>query len=125
MNENDIGYLIRGACFTVYNELGPGLLESAYETSLSLELRNLGLNVETQVPIIAAYRSQDLGTAYRIDILVEKKVIIELKSVETLTNLHHKQLLTYLRLSNLKLGYLVNFNAESIKDNIIRYVNNI
>lgn len=125
MTENDIGYLIRGACFTVYNELGPGLLESAYETALSLELRNLGLNVETQVPIIVAYRGEDLGTVYRIDILVEKKVIVELKSVEILTTLHHKQLLTYLRLSNLKLGYLVNFNAESIKDNIIRYVNNI
>lgn len=125
INENDIGYQIRGACFKVYNELGPGLLESVYESALAIELRSLGLSVETQVPINVVYKGQDLGTAYRLDLLVEKKVIIELKSVEKLTGLHHKQILTYLKLSNLRLGYLINFNAETIKDNIIRYVNNI
>lgn len=125
MNENDIGYHIRGACFKVYNELGPGLLESAYEAALVLELRSLALLVETQVPVSVSYRGQDIGTAYRMDILVEKKVIIELKSVEKLSDLHHKQLLTYLKLANMKLGYLVNFNTDSIKDSLVRHVNNL
>lgn len=81
--------------------------------------------VETQVPVSVSYRGQDIGTAYRMDILVEKKVIIELKSVEKLSDLHHKQLLTYLKLANMKLGYLVNFNTDSIKDSLVRHVNNL
>ncbi len=125
MHENEIGYRIRGAIFKVYNELGPGLLESAYETALAAELRNTGLTVETQVPISVSYRGSDLGTGYRLDIVVNKQVIIELKSVEQITNLHHKQILTYLRLTGLKLGYLVNFNTDTIKDNIKRFVNNL
>lgn len=125
MNENDLGYQIRGACFKVYNELGPGLLESAYEAALAFELGSLGLSVETQVPINVLYRGLELGTSYRIDILVEGKVLIELKSVEKLSDLHHKQLLTYLKLANIKLGYLVNFNTDSMKDSIIRHVNNL
>lgn len=125
MNENDLGYQIRGACFKVYNELGPGLLESAYEAALALELGSLGLSVETQVPINVLYRGLELGTSYRIDILVEGKVLIELKSVGKLSDLHHKQLLTYLKLANIKLGYLVNFNTDSMKDSIIRHVNNL
>ena len=125
MNENDLGYQIRGACFKVYNELGPGLLESAYEAALALELGSLGLSVETQVPINVLYRGLELGTSYRIDILVAGKVLIELKSVEKLSDLHHKQLLTYLKLANIKLGYLVNFNTDSMKDSIIRHVNNL
>lgn len=125
MTENDLGYQIRGACFKVYNELGPGLLESAYEAALALELGSLGLSVETQVPINVLYRGLELGTSYRIDILVAGKVLIELKSVEKLSDLHHKQLLTYLKLANIKLGYLVNFNTDSMKDSIIRHVNNL
>jgi len=125
MNENDLGYQIRGACFKVYNELGPGLLESAYEAALALELGSLGLSVETQVPINVIYRGLELGTSYRIDILVAGKVLIELKSVEKLSDLHHKQLLTYLKLANIKLGYLVNFNTDSMKNSIIRHVNNL
>lgn len=125
MTENDLGYQIRGACFKVYNELGPGLLESAYEAALALELGSLGLSVETQVPINVLYRGLELGTSYRIDILVEGKVLIELKSVEKLSDLHHKQLLTYLKLANIKLGYLVNFNTDSMKNSIIRHVNNL
>ena len=125
MNENDLGYQIRGACFKVYNELGPGLLESAYESALAFELGSLGLSVETQVPINVLYRGLELGTSYRIDILVEGKVLIELKSVEKLSDLHHKQLLTYLKLANIKLGYLVNFNTDSMKNSIIRHVNNL
>jgi GxxExxY protein len=125
MTENDIGYQIRGACFKVHNELGPGLLESAYEAALAFELGSLGLSVETQVPINVLYRGLELGTSYRIDILVEGKVLIELKSVEKLSDLHHKQLLTYLKLANIKLGYLVNFNTDSMKDSIIRHVNNL
>lgn len=109
----------------MYNELGPGLLESAYEAALALELGSLGLSVETQVPINVLYRGLELGTSYRIDILVAGKVLIELKSVEKLSDLHHKQLLTYLKLANIKLGYLVNFNTDSMKDSIIRHVNNL
>lgn len=125
MSENEIGFEIRGACFKVYNELGPGLLESAYQTALVMELMDQGLTVETQVPISVSYRGRDLGTAYRFDIVVEHKVIIELKSVEALSSLHHKQILTYMRLSGMKLGYLINFNTDSMKDNIIRYVNKL
>jgi GxxExxY protein len=125
MTENDIGYKLRGACFSVYNELGPGLLESAYEEAMSYELRNQGLLVDTQVPIEVCYKGHPIGTGYRLDILVEGKVIIELKSVEKLSEVHHKQILTYLKLSNLRLGYLVNFNADRLSDNLIRYVNKL
>jgi GxxExxY protein len=125
MTENDLGYQIRGACFKVYNELGPGLLESAYEAALALELGSLGLSVETKVPINVLYRGLELGTSYRIDILVEGKVLIELKSVEKLSDLHHKQLLPYLKLANIKLGYLVNFKTDSMKNSINLHFNNL
>jgi GxxExxY protein len=125
MTENDIGYRIIGACFKVYNALGPGLLESAYEKALIMELSDQGLKVDCQVPISIMYKNVSIGVGYKADIVVESKVIIELKSVETLMSVHHRQLLTYLRLSNMKLGYLVNFNTDNIKDNIFRYANNL
>jgi len=125
MTENDIGYKIRGAIFKVYNELGPGLLESAYENALLIELLEMGLSAETQVPVCVKYRNIELGAAYRLDLLVENKVLVELKSVEKLTEVHHKQVLTYLRLSNIKLGYLVNFNTDNIQKSVIRYANNL
>jgi GxxExxY protein len=121
MTENDIGYRIIGACFKVYNALGPGLLESAYEKALIMELSDQGLKVDCQVPISIMYKNVSIGVGYK----AESKVIIELKSVETLMSVHHRQLLTYLRLSNMKLGYLVNFNTDNIKDNIFRYANNL
>ncbi|MCQ2244972.1 MAG: GxxExxY protein [Bacteroidaceae bacterium] len=122
MTENEISYKIRGAIYKVYNELGPGLLESIYEAALSYQLRKGGLKVETQVPINVYYDGVLLPVEYRLDILVEDKVIIELKSVEELKKLHHKQLLTYLKISGKKLGLLVNFNTDDINSSIIRKI---
>lgn len=122
MTENEISYKIRGAIYKVYNELGPGLLESIYEAALSYQLRKGGLKVETQVPINVYYDGVLLPVEYRLDILVEDKVIIELKSVEELKKLHHKQLLTYLKISSKKLGLLVNFNTDDINSSIIRKI---
>ena len=123
MNLNEISYQIRGAVFDVYNELGPGLMENVYEKALIIELLNRGLQVENQVPIEVLYKGFDLGLQYRLDVLVNKQVIIELKSVEILLPVHHKQLITYLKLAQKPLGFLINFNTESIKDNIIRIAN--
>jgi len=125
MTENEVGYKIRGACFSVYNALGPGLLESAYEQALIIELRGIGLQVENQVAIDVSYKGSSIGTGFRLDLVVEGLVIIELKSVEKLCEVHHKQLLTYLRLSGIKLGYLINFNTNKLSENIIRYANKL
>ena len=123
--ENDISYLIRGAIFKVYNELGPGLLESVYETVLCYELEKEGLSVKRQVTLPIFYDGIELETGFRLDILVENKVIIEIKSVETLAKVHHKQVLTYLKMSELKLGILVNFNVDDITKGIFRKVNGL
>lgn len=125
MTENDISYKIRGAIYEVYKNLGPGLLESVYEAVLTFELQKLGLKVETQVPVPVVYKDQKLEVGFRLDILVENKVIIEIKSVENLVEVHHKQVLTYLRLIGLKLGLLVNFNSDDILKSIYRKVNNL
>jgi len=123
MKLNDITYKVRGAVFDVYNELGPGLMENVYEKALIIELLNRGLHIENQVPIEVLYKGFDLGLQYRLDLLVNKQVIIELKSVEILLPVHYKQLITYLKLAQKPLGFLINFNTESIKDNIIRIAN--
>ena len=123
MSLNEISYQIRGAVFDVYNELGPGLMENVYEKALIIELLNRGLHIENQVPIEVLYKGFDLGLQYRLDLLVNKQVIIELKSVEILLPVHYKQLITYLKLAQKPLGFLINFNTESIKDNIIRVAN--
>jgi GxxExxY protein len=125
MTENEISYKIRGAIFKVYNALGPGLLESAYEAVLAYELNKMGLDIKTQVPLPLIYEEVKLDVGYRIDILVENKVIIEIKSVEAISEVHHKQVLTYLKLSGLKLGLLANFNCEDIQKSISRKVNNL
>lgn len=125
MTENEISYKIRGAIFKVYNKLGPGLLESVYESALLYQLQKDGLKVKRQVQLDVIYDGVKLPVDYRLDILVEDKVIIELKSVETLMPVHHKQLLTYLKISNKKLGILVNFNTDNIDKNIIRKVNKL
>lgn len=125
MNENDLSYIIRGAIFKVYNALGPGLLESAYESALVYELKKEGLTVSHQLGLPFQYESIKLDVGYRIDILVNNKVIIEVKSVENLMDVHYKQLLTYLKLSDKKLGLLVNFNTSKIDENIKRVVNNL
>ncbi len=125
MNENDISYKIRGAIFNVYNILGPGLLESAYEAALVYELKKVGLHVQNQVALPMIYEEIKVDIGYRLDIVVEHKVIIEIKSVELLLDVHHKQLITYLKLSGMKLGILVNFNADNISKSILRKVNGL
>ncbi len=125
MNENEISYIIRGCIFKVYNAVGPGLLESAYEKALAFELENAGLRIKVQVGLPFHYETIYLDVGYRIDILVEDKVIIEIKSVEALTDVHFKQLTTYLKLSGQKLGILVNFNTSKIDTSIRRVVNNL
>lgn len=125
MDENEISYYIRGTIFTVYNELGPGLLESAYETVLSYVLRKNGLYVEQQVDLPIIFDGVKLEGGFRIDLLVNDLVIVELKSVEVLKSVHHLQVLTYLKLSKLKLGLLVNFNTSNISQSIFRKVNGL
>ena len=122
---NDISYNIGGAAFKVHSALGPGLLESVYEVALAHELNKLGYDVKTQVGLSMEYDDIKMDIGFRLDILVNDLVIVELKSVDTLTDLHHKQLLTYLKLSNKKLGLLINFNAILLKDSISRIVNNL
>ncbi|MBK6730223.1 MAG: GxxExxY protein [Bacteroidetes bacterium] len=125
MTENEISYKIRGAIFEVYNQLGPGLFENVYEAALLYQLKKDGLHVRAQQPIPVIYDGQYLDVGFRLDILVEDKVIIEIKSVEELAKVHHKQILTYLKLTKLKLGILVNFNSENISESIHRKVNNL
>lgn len=125
MTENDISYAIRGAAFKVHTALGPGLLESVYETALAYELIQEGFNIKTQIGVPMMYVDIKMDVGFRLDILVNDLVIIEVKSVESLMDVHHKQLLTYLKLSNKKLGLLINFNSSSLKDSITRIANNL
>lgn len=123
--ENEVSYKIRRAIFNVYNALGPGLLESVYVAALVYELKSKELNTKTEVPVPVYYNGIKLELGFRIDILVNDLVIIEVKSVENMAEVHHKQLLTYLKLANKKLGILVNFNSENISSSIFRKVNNL
>lgn len=123
MTENEISYKIRGCIFNVYNALGPGLLESVYQHTLNYELLKCGLATKVEFPVPVYYDNQKMDIGFRIDILVNDSVIIEIKSVENLIPVHHKQVLTYLKLTDLKLGLLVNFNCEDITKNIFRKVN--
>lgn len=124
MHENEISFKIRGAIFEVYNAFGPGLLESIYEAALVKELKSRGINVVRQKPIPVFYKGEELGMGFRSDLLVEDKVIVEIKSVEQLHKVFFKILLSYLRLSDIKLGILVNFNVDKIEDGMHRMVNN-
>ena len=123
MEINDITYKIIGAIYEVYNQLGPGLLESVYEQALSYQLRKDGLEVDNQVSVPIFYDGEELETRLRIDILVEEAVIVELKSVAELAPVHFMQIDTYLRLSGVEVGLLVNFNTANIKDSIHRRIN--
>lgn len=123
MEENDLTYLIRGAIFEVYNTLGPGLLESIYVAALVHELSSRELGIETEVPVKVIYKGFDLQLGFRMDILADDDIIIEVKSVETLAAVHHKQLLTYLKICKKHLGLLVNFNVADMSTGIIRKVN--
>ncbi len=122
MTENEISYKIRGAIYNVYNHLGPGLLESVYEHILAYELILSGLEIATQVPIPVIYNNVKVDIGFRADVIVNRKVIIEIKSVEILNPVHHKQLLTYLKLTKIKLGILVNFNTDNIETAIHRKI---
>lgn len=123
MTDNEITYEIRGAVYDVYKELGPGLLESVYEEALCFELEQRGLTVERQVQVPIKYKGNVLKTELRLDLLVENQIIVELKSVEEMKKVFSKQLLTYLRLMNKKVGLLVNFNTEDILTSMKRIVN--
>jgi len=123
---DELTYKIRGCIFEVFKELGPGLLESVYESALVYELLNSGFKVETQVPLPVKYKAIELQVGLRLDIVVEDSIIIEVKSVDHLHDVHKKQLLTYLRLANMSVGVLVNFNSAHLenKELLIRIVNN-
>ena len=123
MTDNELTYEIRGAIFDVYNELGPGLLESVYEEALVFELKERGLGVERQVEVPIQYKGNELKTPLRLDLLIENQVIVELKSVEEMKPVFAKQLLTYLRLLDKRVGLLVNFSSNNIREGIKRIVN--
>jgi len=125
MTENEIAASILDAAFKIHRTLGPGLLESVYQATLDFELQNRGLPVAQQVGLPVYYESIKLELGFRVDLIVGDKVIIEIKSVEALAAVHRKQLLTYLRLMNLRLGLLLNFNVELMKDGIQRVVNGL
>jgi GxxExxY protein len=125
MSENEISKIIVDCAYRVHKELGPGLLESTYEACLIYELTSAGLKVESQTVLPVCYKGIKIDCGYRVDIVVENKVIIELKAVDALTNAHSAQLLTYLKLTNCRLGLLINFNMELIKFGIKRIVNKL
>lgn len=118
-DENALGELVLRSAMTVRSKVGPGLLESVYEACLALELEKLGLKVERQLVVPVVYEGEKIETGFRLDLLVNRKVVIEIKSV------HHAQLLTYLRLGEFRLGYLLNFNVVHMRDGIKRLVNGL
>ena len=124
MELNNITGQIVDAAIKVHNELGPGLFESVYEEVLSYQLRKRGLFVERQVPVPVYYDYLKMEVGFRADLIVEKQVIVEIKSIETIAPVHKKQVLTYLRLTGLKIGLLINFNEELLKNGITRLINN-
>ena len=117
-----IGKAVLDAAFKVHTTFGPGLLESVYETTMAYEVRKSGLNVATQVSLPIIYDGQQLESGLRLDMLVERCVIVELKSVETINPVYEAQIMTYLRLSAVRLGFLINFNVKHLKDGIKRFV---
>lgn len=125
MERDKLSYQVRGCIFQVHAELGPGMLESTYHTALVFELTAAGLNVQTQHELPVYYKGIRLNTGYKADILVEDQLILELKSVEALHDIHKKQLLAYLKTARKKLGILVNFNVVSLQDKVslVRIIN--
>jgi GxxExxY protein len=125
MTENEIGKVILDSAIAVHKDLGPGLLESVYEVVLAYELQQCGLRVNRQVPIEIRYKNMIFDNAFRADLVVEEKVIVELKSVEQVSEAHKKQVQTYLRLTGCKLGFLLNFGEALMKRGITRVVNGL
>jgi GxxExxY protein len=120
---NNLSYQIIGCAIEVHKILGPGLLESAYQKCLIFELKKAGFKVEKEISLPITYKSIELDHSYRIDILVNNQIVIELKTVEELTEVHKAQVLTYLKLGDFPLGLLINFNSKILKNNIKRYIN--
>ncbi|MBD2521659.1 GxxExxY protein [Nostoc sp. FACHB-133] len=125
MRQNELSGVIIGCAMRVHTALGPGLLESAYEECLDYELKKSGLNVGKQIPLPLVYQDVQLECVYRLDLMVENQVIVEIKSVESFHAIHSVQLLTYLKLANCKLGLLLNFNVLHLKEGIKHVANNL
>lgn len=125
MTENELARIVVDCALNVHKNLGPGLFESVYEAALVFELNKRGLQVGRQQPIEVSYENARLDIGFRADIIIDNKLIIEIKSTEAIASVHQKQVLTYLRLSTLKLGLLINFNVALLKDGIQRIVNNL
>ncbi|MEH2296589.1 GxxExxY protein [Nostoc sp.] len=125
MRENELSGVIIGCAMRVHTALGPGLLESAYEVCLDYELKKAGLSVGKQIPLPLVYKDVQLECVYRLDLIVENQVIVEIKSVESFHPIHSVQLLTYLKLANCKLGIILNFNVLHLKEGIKRVANNL
>lgn len=125
MTENDISGVVLDSSIKVHRELGPGLLESAYQSCLAFELENRGLFVEKEKPMPLTYTGLKMDIGYRVDLMIENKVIIETKAVDALNDIHMAQILTYLKLSDCKLGLLINFNVTLLKEGFRRVVNNL
>ena len=125
MTENEISKIVWDIAFHIHTKLGPGLFESVYEEIFAYELNKTGLNFERQKPIPLIWETIKLDAGFRADIIIENKVIVELKSVETIHPVHQKQVLTYIKITNQKLGILINFNANLIKDGFQRIVNKL
>ena len=123
MNENEIGTVVVDCSINLHKELGPGLLENVYETLLAYELESRGLKVERQVSIPLNYKGIDFKESFKADLLIEDKVVLEMKSIEHVSNAHKKQLLTYMKLMDCKLGYLLNFGEALMLDGITRMLN--
>lgn len=122
MTENELAKIVVDICYRIHTELGPGLLESIYEAAFVYELEQLGIPYTRQEIINVVYKGQVLGPAFKSDIILENKLIVELKSVERLENVHHNILLNYMKLKKIKLGFLINFNVALIKDGIHRKI---
>ena len=123
MTENQISKEVLDAAFKVHTKLGPGLLESAYQECLFYEIKKKGFGIEKEYPLPLEYENVQLDVGYRIDLLVEKKFVVEIKSVESINDVHLAQILTYLKLSDIKLGLLLNFNVARLKHGIKRVIN--
>jgi len=122
MTENELAFKVIGAAIEVHKKLGPGLLESAYQECLSFELKEMGLKVEREVPRPIVYKDIQLDHGYRIDLLIENALVVELKTAEFFTDVHLAQVLTYLKLGGYKLGLLINFNTSKLSDGIKRVI---
>ena len=125
MSENEISAVVMDSALVVHRTLGPGLLESVYSRALALELRSRGLGVEVEVPVDIFYKGEALGLGFRADLIVSGKVLVELKSVEIMLPVHRKQVLTYLKVKDVKLGLLINFGAPLLKDGFERIANGL